>query len=68
MQSYRVVPVGDKLVLLMEPRLSQPVGEGQEYADVRGVDSGCYDFGSERASESEGFSQVSISSGGPSHE
>jgi hypothetical protein len=68
MQSYRVVPVGDKLVLLIEldqRALSERVAD---YFPLRDVKPHCYDFGIGRSSQNERLNQVTTSIGGDSHE
>jgi hypothetical protein len=69
MQSYRLVPVGDKIVLIIEPEL-QPVSADGGAGYIRMLDAGadCYDFGSEGAMANEGDHDISGWSGGYSHE
>jgi len=68
MQSYRLIPVGDKIVLIVES--GQPLsadavaGNGQMLDD----DAGCYDFVSEGAAANERPRKVRQASGGSSHE
>ena len=69
MQSYRLVPVGDKIVLIIEPDLLQLSTErGAGYIQTLDAVAGCYDFGIDGASENEGFNEVATSAGGYSHE
>jgi len=69
MQSYRLVPVGDKIVLIFEPDLRQlSAKRGADYIQMLDADAGCYDFGIDGASENEGFNEVATSGGGYSHE
>ena len=68
MQSYRLVPVGDKIVLIIEPDLRQLSAERGDYIQMLDADAGCYDFGIDGASENEGINEVATSAGGYSHE
>jgi len=64
---YRIVPVGDKLVLMIEPELRQPHAT-DEAVYIRAYESnaGYYDFGVDQANANEGFRETTF--GGNSHE
>jgi len=64
---YRIVPVGDKLVLMIEPELQLPGGT-REVVCTRAYDAGAgyYDFDVERSAAKEDFSETTL--GGASHE
>ena len=62
---YRLVPVGDKLVLITE---ADAAADGDDYNYVRDAKAGCYDFDVEGVSENEGINQVGAWNGGISHE
>ncbi len=69
MQSYRLVPVGDKIVLIIESERQQlSADRPADYIHVLDADAACYDFGIEGASENEGVNEVAESVGGYSHE
>ena len=68
MQSYRLVPVGDKLVLMSAPN-EPPLSEGDEhYFPGRDANEGYYDFGIEQSSDNEQSGEITVSIGGHSHE
>lgn len=68
MQSYRLVPVGDKLVLMSAPN-EPPLSEGDErYFPARDANEGYYDFGIEQSSDNEQSGEITASIGGHSHE
>ncbi|HEY8164588.1 MAG TPA: hypothetical protein VIF83_03445 [Gemmatimonadaceae bacterium] len=64
---YRIVPVGDKLVLMMEPELRRQEMHETAYIRAHDADSGYYDFGAARADANESFIGIT-SIGGDSHE
>ncbi len=69
MQSYRLVPVGDKIVLIIEPELQQVSADGGAgYSDMLDAGAECYDFGSAAAGGNEGDHEIPGWSGGYSHE
>jgi hypothetical protein len=69
MLSYRLIPVGDKIVLIVEPELHlAPADVGAGYSQVLDGDAGCYDFGSERMSANESFNEITSTVGGYSRE
>ena len=63
--SYRLIPVGDKLVLIID--LDQANGR-EEYVCVQDTKTTCYDFDVERASGNEGLNENTSWIGGISHE
>jgi len=68
MPSYRLVPVGDKIVLIVEPELQLLSGDAASgHSQVLDTDAGCYDFGSEGASANESCNEITTA-GGYSHE
>ena len=62
---YRLVPVGDKLVLVLVPDAATG---GEEYLYVRDTKASCYDFDIGGANENEGVNEVSTWIGGTAHE
>ena len=62
---YRLVPVGDKLVLVVVP---DSAAGGEEYVYVRDTEGSCYDFDIAGANENEGVNEVSACIGGATHE
>jgi hypothetical protein len=68
MQCYRLVPVGDKIVLIIEPELEQVYADGSGYSHVLDAGADCYDFGSGGADGNEGDHEIPGWSGGYSHE
>jgi hypothetical protein len=68
MQSYRLVPVGDKLVLMSAPN-ERALPDGDElYFPVRAANTGYYDFGIEQSSDNEQSGEITASIGGHFHE
>ncbi len=69
MQSYRIVPVGDKIVLIIEPELQQvSADEGAGYSHRLDAGADCYDSGSGGAGGNESDHEIPGWSGGYSHE
>ncbi len=69
MQSFRLVPVGDKIVLIFEPDLRQLPSDGEaDYIRMLDRHTGCYDFGIDGAIENEGVNEVATWLGGYSYE
>jgi len=64
---YRIVPVGDKLVLMIEPELALPEVAPQA-GHIQAVESNAryYDFDAKSTSANEDFRELSV--GGYSHE
>ena len=62
---YRLVPVGDKIVLIAVPDAGTG---GEERVYVRDPKASCYDFDTAGANQNEGLSEVSTWIGGPTHE
>ena len=63
--NYRLIPVGDKLVLIID---ADQASGSEEYACVQDTKATCYDFDVERASGNEGFNENTSWIGGLSHE
>ena len=63
--NYRLIPVGDKLVLIID---ADPASGSEEYVSVRDAKATCYDFYVEGASGNEGFNENASWIGGISHE
>jgi hypothetical protein len=63
--NYRLIPVGDKLVLIID---ADPASGSEEYAGMRDTKATCYDFDVERASGYEGLNENTSWIGGISHE
>ena len=63
--NYRLVPVGDKLVLMA---VLDAAAGGEEYVYVRDTKASCYDFDIAGANENEGLNEVSTWIGGATHE
>jgi len=68
MQSYRLVPVGDKLVLMSAPNERLVLESETTYFPVRDANTGYYDFGIEQSSDNEQSGEIAASIGGHSHE
>jgi hypothetical protein len=69
MQSYRLVPVGDKIVLIFESSLPElPTESAADCIEMLNGDAGCYDFGIDGAGENESFNEVATWPGGYSRE
>ena len=62
---YRLVPVGDKIVLIVMPEAAPG---GEEYVHVHDTKASCYDFDTAGANENEGLNEVSTWIGGPARE
>jgi hypothetical protein len=63
--NYRLVPVGDKLVVMVVP---DATAGSEEYVYVRDPKASCYDFDTAGANENEGLNEVSTWIGGTTHE
>jgi len=62
---YRLIPIGDKLVLVVVPHAA---AGGEEYVYVRDTKASCYDFDIAGVNENEGLNEVSPWIGGATHE
>ena len=62
---YRLIPVGDKLVVVVVP---DAAAGGEEYVYVRDTKASCYDFDIAGANENEGLNEGSPGIGGGTHE
>ena len=63
--NYRLIPVGDKLVLMA---VADAAAVSEEYVHVRDTKASCYDFDIAGVNENEGVDEVSTWIGGPTHE
>ena len=64
---YRIVPVGDKLVLMIQPERQQRVAAtGPVSIDAHDSNAGYYDPDAENVAANEGFTEIPF--GGNSHE
>ena len=68
MQSYRLVPVGDKIVLIIESEHRPSADRAADDNHVLDEDAACYDFCIDGASGNEGFNEVATWFGGYAHE
>jgi len=69
MQSYRLVPVGDKLVLIVDREPQLPVTNREaQWIDTLEPSAGYYDFSNGTAKENGHLSELAAPVGGYSHE
>ena len=62
---YRLVPVGDKIVLIA---VADAAAAGEECVRVHDPKASCYDFDTAGANQNEGLNEVSTWIGGATHE